>query len=317
MKFKQKRIQSGLSVGQRLKRSRLRKKISLEEVEAKTKIRLKYLKLIEQDSFNQLPSQVYVKGFLKTYARFLSIDENNILDQFKKENYGIIQDFPGKIEKQKINFKRFIFHPKFLIYGFVGLVIVGFLGFLVMQIMGFVSPPELTIYQPSQTGNVKTNEIIFSGKTEPGAEVYINNQLIAIDAEGNFKEKVFLKYGTNLIELKAKNKAGRENTQDFNFYSTASQTIAGVLKQPEKTQKGINLKLNIGPNSSWIKIMADNKLVYKGIMIASTEQIFTAKKEIVLSVGNAGSTKININGNNIGILGKEGEVKNNLRYISQ
>ncbi|MCK4725683.1 MAG: helix-turn-helix domain-containing protein, partial [Anaerolineales bacterium] len=66
-------------VGQRLKRERQASDISLEQVAQGTHIRLHYLQAIEDGSFDELPSPVQVRGFLRAYAGYLGIDLEPIL----------------------------------------------------------------------------------------------------------------------------------------------------------------------------------------------------------------------------------------------
>ena len=60
-------------IGSILKTERESKKITLEQVEEATKIRRKYLEAIEEENFAVLPGEVYVKGFVATYVKYLGI----------------------------------------------------------------------------------------------------------------------------------------------------------------------------------------------------------------------------------------------------
>lgn len=312
--FKEKKISSGISVGKRLKKTRFKKKYSLEYIESRTKIRAKYLQAIEADSFDKLPNLVYVKGFLKTYAKILGLNQNDILDQFEKENI-INEVLPVELKKTKKTYlPKIIISPRFFIISLILLAILGFIVFLVFQISGFISPPTLEVYRPLKEGLVSTRNISFLGKTEPGISLFINEQEIAIDANGGFKEEVFLKDGTNLIELKAINKAGKETKKIYNFLANLPKTIANNNIIENKTEQQLSLKIKIISNSSWIKVVVDNEIKYQGIMLNNAEQEFTAKKQIILSVGNAGSVKIFLNNKDQGILGKVNEVKKNIIY---
>jgi hypothetical protein len=73
------------SPGKLLKKERETRNISLEEISAFTKIKEHHLKSIEEDRYELLPAAIYVKGFLKTYARYLALDPRNIILQY--ENY--------------------------------------------------------------------------------------------------------------------------------------------------------------------------------------------------------------------------------------
>lgn len=62
----------------------MRAHIDITEVEARTKIRARYLRAIENEEFDLLPGTVYVKSFLRTYADFLGLDSRLLLDEFKR-----------------------------------------------------------------------------------------------------------------------------------------------------------------------------------------------------------------------------------------
>jgi cytoskeletal protein RodZ len=70
------------SIGERFEEARKRKGISLREAAEATKIRSDYLGNIEQDKFNFDLPEIYKRGFLKNYARYLKLDPENILTDY-------------------------------------------------------------------------------------------------------------------------------------------------------------------------------------------------------------------------------------------
>ncbi len=62
----------------------MRARIDISEVEIKTKIRAKYLRAIENEEWDLLPGQIYVKSFLRTYGDFLGLDSRMLVDEFKR-----------------------------------------------------------------------------------------------------------------------------------------------------------------------------------------------------------------------------------------
>ena len=62
-------------IGKILKDSREARGITLDEVSEATKIRVKYLEAIEQEEFQLLPGEVYVKGFTTAYLKYLGIKD--------------------------------------------------------------------------------------------------------------------------------------------------------------------------------------------------------------------------------------------------
>jgi Helix-turn-helix domain len=69
-------------IGNSLREARLRQKLDLARAEADTKIRAKYLEALEEEDFDQLPGETYVKGFLRTYADYLGLDAQLYVDEF-------------------------------------------------------------------------------------------------------------------------------------------------------------------------------------------------------------------------------------------
>jgi cytoskeleton protein RodZ len=69
-------------IGTSLREARLRQGIELPRVEADTKIRAKYLRALEEEHFEVLPAETYVKGFLRTYAEYLGLDGQLYVDEF-------------------------------------------------------------------------------------------------------------------------------------------------------------------------------------------------------------------------------------------
>lgn len=69
-------------IGNSLREARLRQGYELPRVEADTKIRAKYLKALEEERFEVLPAETYVKGFLRTYAEYLGLDGQLYVDEF-------------------------------------------------------------------------------------------------------------------------------------------------------------------------------------------------------------------------------------------
>jgi cytoskeletal protein RodZ len=78
-------LRSGMAeIGSTLREARMRARIDMSEVEARTKIRAKYLRAIENEEWDLLPGPVYIKSFLRTYGDFLGLDSRLLIDEFKR-----------------------------------------------------------------------------------------------------------------------------------------------------------------------------------------------------------------------------------------
>lgn len=69
-------------IGNSLREARLRQGLEFPEIEHATKIRSKYLRALEDEQFDVLPAQTYVKGFLRTYAEYLGLDGQLYVDEY-------------------------------------------------------------------------------------------------------------------------------------------------------------------------------------------------------------------------------------------
>lgn len=70
-------------VGTILREARNRRKVELSEVEAATRIRLRYLSAIENEEWDVLPGGVYTRGFIRTYASFLGLDGERLVEDYR------------------------------------------------------------------------------------------------------------------------------------------------------------------------------------------------------------------------------------------
>jgi cytoskeleton protein RodZ len=70
-------------IGNSLREARIRKGLDLKEAEDATKIRSKYLQALEDDDFEVIPGPAFVKGFMRTYAGFLGLDADPLLDEYR------------------------------------------------------------------------------------------------------------------------------------------------------------------------------------------------------------------------------------------
>lgn len=70
-------------LGQLLRKARMEKKISLEQLEETTKIRKRYLEAIEEGNYKVLPGNFYVRAFIKSYAEAVGMDPNEVLRMYQ------------------------------------------------------------------------------------------------------------------------------------------------------------------------------------------------------------------------------------------
>src|ERR1700753_4120562 len=73
--------------GNRLRREREMRGITLDEITESTKISRRHLEALESENFEQLPGGVFSKAFVRAYARFLGIDEDQAVADYSAASH--------------------------------------------------------------------------------------------------------------------------------------------------------------------------------------------------------------------------------------
>src|SRR4030095_11553632 len=81
-------------IGNSLREAPLRQALDFPEVEQATKIRPKYLRALEDEQFDILPGQTYVKGFLRTYAEYLGLHGQPYVDEYNSRYVHVDEETP-------------------------------------------------------------------------------------------------------------------------------------------------------------------------------------------------------------------------------
>src|SRR3990170_2591108 len=75
-------------IGDTLREARMRQRLDIADVEARTKIRAKYLRALENEEFGMLPGPTFVKTFLRTYAEMLGLDPHVLVEAYRANYEG-------------------------------------------------------------------------------------------------------------------------------------------------------------------------------------------------------------------------------------
>ena len=81
-------------IGSSLRQARQHRGLALADVERETRVRAKYLGALEDERFDVLPGQAYVRGFLRTYAEFLGLDGNLYVAEYNEHHAEPEDDLP-------------------------------------------------------------------------------------------------------------------------------------------------------------------------------------------------------------------------------
>ena len=70
-------------IGNTLREARVRRNLTLQQVEEDTKIRVRYVQAMENEDFDVMPGATYVRGFLRTYSEYLALDPEVIVGEYR------------------------------------------------------------------------------------------------------------------------------------------------------------------------------------------------------------------------------------------
>ena len=74
-----------ISVGETLRRERLRRNLDLDQISHELKISAKFLDAIENEQFDRLPARIFAKSFVRQYAHLLELDEDELGDEVQRQ----------------------------------------------------------------------------------------------------------------------------------------------------------------------------------------------------------------------------------------
>ncbi len=256
------------SVGAKLKKIRLEKGLSIEEVQKKTKIHLNILKALEEDNFINL-SPVYVKGFLKIYCKFLGIDHSQYVLEYSELEKTVPERPPVPEKGRSTTVRLSSDRPSRFVRMLAKTAILIVLIFLVASAGIFAFRKISTFIR--------------------------NKQKITVPA------------------VKKNVKTGAAAKKPVKKTSKESRPAAPVEKQApvllaEKIKTGSPIRLGIrAKEDCWVKLSLDGKVIFQSILKKGRSENWQARKEIALSLGNAGGVELEVNGSLIPSVGRKGQ----------
>jgi hypothetical protein len=143
-------------LGEALRRARTAKGLSLEDAERVTRIPRKYLEALELENFSILPAPVYARGFLRSYATFLSLNPDELLPFFPV----------GHVEEPTLDPLPEVGEPR--VWNMNSLVAVGIVGLLVLLVVGLYTLGQDDSGAFDNSGDVSTAPLVPPPDTSGG-----------------------------------------------------------------------------------------------------------------------------------------------------
>ena len=284
---------------------------SEEAVVAKTGISLKFLQALEKGDFKILPADVYVLGFLRQLSQIYSVDLSELINQYKKEK-GIVRQLSkqaGMLDSawyQKY-FNKLVITPKVLSLALGALFVTATVGYIIWQVWSINKIPNLQVFEPVNNAVVQNASVKITGQTDPGMEVRVNGQNVFVDNKGAFQAQLGLNQGPEEITITAQNRFGKSVSKIINITGAASLG-------PGANQ--LILKVDFS-GSVTLGFVVDNQPAQSLSFNSGDSKTFTAKQKILLSTTDAGATKVTLNGQILGAMGKPKEQLSNVAFSAQ
>jgi cytoskeletal protein RodZ len=264
-----------LSFGEELRRERVVREISLEEIAQATKISIRLLTALEKSDLTKLPAPTFTRGFIRAYAKQLGIDPEEKVNAYLADLAGGTAEAPGPKSA----------HPRTRFWrgrrATSGMVVVGVAGVLVL--LGFIANPQRnTARKP------------LARVAPPAAPVAFRN--VGVSNEPTpiiHQDAVAPAAGPGAVEP-----ASAPQKPEESRAAAAPGVVLLVLEFDD---------------DSWTKLDADGRTIFTGLLRRGERKTFEARQGFRITLGNAGAVRVSLDGQPLARLGQAGEVVRDLR----
>ena len=301
------------SFGERLRREREMRGISLDEIAVATKISARNLHALEDEKFNQLPGGIFNKGFVRAYAKFLGIDQEQMVAEYETASQETeaareqkLKDAFSKAEfrkqKKDDDDREISLEPKSQ-WGTIAIIVL--IAALAYGGYSIYQRRKLDKLQQAQasTPSVKHTPLAHSPTATPVAPTSPENAVAASaqpsavpnaqspPASSTNTTKNAKPDSTKLEPSKSETAKPANQKSD----TATAPTNATSTKLPVAGGPPFELKIKIN-QQSWVSIKADGKTILNTTLNPGTERSFKATDKIEMILGNAGGVEVSYNG---------------------
>ena len=175
-------------IGHSLREARERQGLGYPEIELATKVRAKYIRALEEEDFDSLPGDAYVRGFLRAYADYLGLDGEIYVDEYASRFITSWRDeLPPRPERPRIRTRSRPVDRRVVLLAIAAVVVVGLLVFAAFSIPGSSSPhvPGLGAKNKNKHSSQSTHQLVLTGvKRGTFVEVRRGKASAKVDLQG-------------------------------------------------------------------------------------------------------------------------------------
>ncbi|MFW5702608.1 MAG: helix-turn-helix domain-containing protein [Candidatus Dojkabacteria bacterium] len=315
------------NVGDLLREKRKQLGFDIKQVADETRIRTEYLLALESGNFSKFPADVYAKGFLRRYAKYLGISPERAVAMYRRERNSVDE---GKIKsteflRRKIKPSSFnLSAGKLAVFSAIALVLaLG--GYLVWQLATVLQDPELSLIEPvsvaaGERATYVTDEqsITLQGEIELGAELSLNGADVNVNNLQEFEiADLDLQLGENSFTLTATTQFGgsseielvvlRQEGSSETEQSDNAENNSGVL--------ALNAEILATVDGTFVQVISDGEGVLARNLVQGESRQVSASEELIISSSSPESIVVNINGQEFSLV-DEADVDNIFRINS-
>lgn len=282
-------------VGLTLAEARKEQNLTIKQVADQIYIRQRYLEDLEVGDFSDLPGRVYIFGFIRTYARLLNLDGEELIRRVSTlPNYQRGQSPIPMPSEEEPNFPILIVSAALIF-----LIVMG--GYFFLKPTTKVSPPAII------------NETIVDDSKPERAQESAVNSFSKEDSKEDVSEAEQLelpKEAPSQIQLNAIPSNDKSSTETP-AESITSESITKEEIPNALFQKKITLKAS---EPSWIEIRDEaGRILFMKVLKSGEEYVVPEKPGITMNTGNAGGLDIFVGDTKLPTLGAHGDVKRGIR----
>lgn len=196
-------------IGELLREQRESHRLTLERVSRLTHIKQEYLRLIEENQFDQLPPAVYVKGYLRSIAQIFGVEPAPLLAllrrDYKESDAGVLQ-LQGISSRRRTSLWHGSIKWQAIL---VGAILCTIFAYVSTQWFLAQRPPPLVVDNFAELTEITPSTVI-TGHTSPEAIVLVNDQPAALRPDGSFSYQLQLEQtGLLTIRVEARDQRGK------------------------------------------------------------------------------------------------------------
>lgn len=281
-------------IGESLRSTREAKGISLEQAEEDTKIRKRYLQALEDGEYDVIPGRVYAKGFLRNYANYLGLDQEEVMLEYKllgvpaKEEYKRV-DIEASINKRRSSGRA---DRK----AYMATVLIAVFAVLILVVYNFAFK-NTSKNSSSQGPDRPATEQGDQNKTG----VKNTNTPPTTNQSGGQNGNSANRPPDNGVTGKPANNGSTGSA------GTAGNNVPSGASTSEQNEPGVKLTLNGLDEVSWARVTVDGTVKFTGNINPGESKTFSGTGKIIVRVGNAGAVEAVVNGQNLGKMGSKGQ----------